>query len=187
MSAVLNGVMNGGLASGRASAAQNSVLGTTQQQFLTFALKGASYAVAIDSIKEILEFGTLTTVPMMPPFVRGVMNLRGAVIPVIDLAIRFGETRTETARRTCIVIFEVHSQHEGAQEAQTLGVIVDAVHEVLEIAAADIEPPPALGTHIAPEFIRGMAKVHGRLLITLDLERVLSINELAMLAVTRQQ
>lgn len=161
------------------AAEQAHAVAHLSRQYLTFQLKGESYAVPIESIKEIIEVASLTAVPMMPSFVRGVMNLRGAVIPVIDLAVHFGVDATVTARRTCIVIFEVQA---ASGELQTLGVLVDAVNEVLDIAESDVEPAPALGTHIPPDFIRGMAKVRGRLVIALDLERVLSIDELARLA-----
>jgi purine-binding chemotaxis protein CheW len=130
------------------------------------------------SVKEIIEYGQLTGVPMMPPSIRGVINLRGAVVPVIDLGARFGGRQTEVSRRTCIVILEVNH----ADEQQVIGVLVDAVNEVLEIAPADIEPPPAFGAHIRTDFIQGMGKVGGRFVILLDIGRVLSVGELAALA-----
>ncbi len=147
-------------------------------QVLTFALKAETFGAPIESIKEILELGELTTVPMMPGFVRGVMNLRGAVVPVIDLAARFRRGATEPTRRTCIVIFEV-----GADDGRhTLGVLVDAVHEVQDIDGAAVDPPPSFGTRVAPEFIRGMARLDKRIVILLDLDRVLSLQELEALA-----
>lgn len=147
------------------------------RQYLTFALGGEQFAVGTLSVKEIIEYGQLTTVPMMPPSIRGVINLRGAVVPVIDLGARFGGRRTEVGRRTCIVILEV----EHAEEQQVIGVVVDAVNEVLEIAPADIEPPPAFGAHIRTDFIQGMGKVGGKFVILLDIGRVLSVDELAAL------
>ncbi len=147
-------------------------------QALTFALKGETFGVPIESIKEIIELGELTTVPMMPGFVRGVMNLRGVVVPVLDLAARFRQAATEPTRRTCIVIFEICAD----DERHTLGVMVDAVHEVQDVDAAAIDPPPSFGTRVAPEFIRGMARIDTRIVILLDLDRVLSVAELEALA-----
>lgn len=145
------------------------------RQYLTFGLGGEQFAVGTLSVREIIEYGQLTGVPMMPPSIRGVINLRGAVVPVIDLGARFGGRQTEVGRRTCIVILEV----EHGDEQQVIGVVVDAVHEVLEIAPADIEPPPAFGAHIRTDFILGMGKVGGRFVILLDVGRVLSVDELA--------
>lgn len=151
---------------------------TETHQYLTFTLGGEHFAVGTLSVKEIIEYGQLTSVPMMPPSIRGVINLRGAVVPVIDLGARFGGRQTEVGRRTCIVILEV--EQDDAQ--QVLGVVVDAVNEVLEIAPADIEPPPAFGAHIRTDFIQGMGKVDGRFVILLNIARVLSVDELAALS-----
>lgn len=147
------------------------------RQYLTFTLAGEHFAVGTLSVKEIIEYGQLTTVPMVPPSIRGVINLRGAVVPVIDLGARFGKQQTQVGRRTCIVILEV----EQDDTQQVLGVVVDAVNEVLEIAPADIEPPPAFGAHIRTDFIQGMGKVAGKFVILLDIGRVLSVDELAAL------
>ncbi|WP_234081895.1 chemotaxis protein CheW [Azonexus sp. R2A61] len=152
--------------------------GDAPQQYLTFLLGGEMFAVAILNVKEIIEFGTLTEIPMMPPFIRGVINLRGAVVPVIDLSCRFGGKATEVARRTCIVIVEL--EQDGTHH--DIGVMVDAVSEVLEIAAADIEPAPAFGARIRTDFISGMGKVGGKFVIILDVVRVLSIEEIALLS-----
>ena len=148
------------------------------RQYLTFTLGGEHFAVGTLSVKEIIEYGQLTSVPMMPPSIRGVINLRGAVVPVIDLGARFGGRQTELGRRTCIVILEV--EHD--EEQQVIGVVVDAVNEVLEIAPADIEPPPAFGAHIRTDFIQGMGKVDGKFVILLDIGRVLSVDELSALS-----
>lgn len=148
-----------------------------QQQFLTFMLGGETFAIGILSVKEIIEYGSLTTVPMMPDFIRGVINLRGAVVPVVDLAARFGRKAAEVGRRTCIVIAEVAN----AEGHQDIGVIVDMVNEVLEIAPADIEPAPAFGARIRSDFISGMGRMDGGFVILLDVSRVLSEDELAAL------
>ena len=153
------------------------------QQYLTFLLSGEMYAVGILNVKEIIEYGQLTEIPMMPAFIRGVINLRGSVVPVIDLSARFGGHTTETSRRTCIVIIEL--VHE--EEHHDIGVVVDAVSEVLEVSDADIEPPPAFGARIRADFIRGMGKIGGRFVIILDIQQVLSVDEIAALATVSQE
>jgi purine-binding chemotaxis protein CheW len=152
--------------------------GSDTQQFLTFLLGGEMYALGILNVKEIIEYGQLTEIPMMPASIRGVINLRGAVVPVVDLAARFGGHASAVQRRTCIVIVEV-AQEDGKID---IGIMVDAVSEVLEIARSEIEPPPAFGTKIRADFIDGMGKVAGRFVIILDIERVLSVDEMAALA-----
>lgn len=147
------------------------------QQYLTFTLGGEMFAVAILNVKEIIEYGTVTEIPMMPGFIRGVINLRGAVVPVIDLSCRFGGKSTQVARRTCIVIIELIQE----DQKHDIGVMVDAVSEVLEIARAEIEPPPSFGAKIRTDFISGMGKVSGKFVIILDVARVLSVEEIAML------
>jgi len=153
--------------------------GQEQQQYLTFMLGGEVFAMGILSIKEIIEYGQLTEVPRMPGFIRGVINLRGAVVPVIDLGARFGKQPTKIARRTCIVIIEVAS---GDGEQQDVGVMVDAVNEVLEIPGSDIEPAPSFGSNIRADFINGMGKVNDRFVIILDVNHVLSLEEMSTLA-----
>ena len=148
------------------------------QQYLTFTLGGEMFAVGTLIVKEIIEYGQLTVVPMMPNFIRGVINLRGAVVPVIDLGARFGRAETAVTRRTCIVIIEVPSD-DGRHD---IGVVVDAVSEVREIPASEIEPPPAFGAKIRADFIQGMGKVGGKFVILLDVGKVLSVDEIATLA-----
>jgi purine-binding chemotaxis protein CheW len=153
------------------------------RQYLTFAVGGESFAIAIASIKEIIEYRKPTDVPMMPAFMRGVINLRGRVVPVIDLSVRFGREPIQAARRTCIVILEVHQ--DGA--AHDIGVLVDAVSAVLEIADAQIEPAPSFGANLRAEFISGLGKIGEKFVIILDIEKVLSIEELSTLtAVTAE-
>lgn len=147
------------------------------QQYLTFTLGGEMFAVAILNVKEIIEYGTVTEIPMMPGFIRGVINLRGAVVPVIDLSCRFGGKSTEVARRTCIVIIELMQD----DQKHDIGIMVDAVSEVLEIARGEIEPAPSFGAKIRTDFISGMGKVNGKFVIILDVARVLSVEEIAML------
>ncbi|MDY6949200.1 MAG: chemotaxis protein CheW [Pseudomonadota bacterium] len=151
---------------------------TQIDQYLTFMLGGEVFAIGILAIKEIIEYSSLTEVPMMPACIRGVINLRGAVVPVIDIAVRFGRGAAPVTKRTCIVIIEVSANGE----RQDVGVIVDAVNEVLEIPIADIEPPPTFGARIRTDFMRGMGKVNQKFVILLDVDHVLALDELAGLA-----
>lgn len=148
-----------------------------QSQYLTFLLGGEMFAIPILNIKEIIEYGNLTTVPMMPAFIRGVINLRGSVVPVVDLAVRFGRKTSDITRRTCIVIIEI----ESGDEKQDVGVVVDTVNEVLEIPRNEVEQAPSFGARIRADFIRGMGKINGKFVIILAVNHVLSIDEMAML------
>ena len=161
-------------------ATTNNILASAGEdhQYLTFNLAGEMYAVGILNVKEIIEYGHLTEIPMMPSFVRGVINLRGAVVPVIDLAARFGGSATTVQRRTCIVIVEILQE----DTKQDIGIMVDAVSEVLEIVAADIEAAPAFGAKIRTDFIAGMGKVNQKFVIILNIQKVLSVDEMAALS-----
>ena len=149
-------------------------------QYLTFQLAGEMFAVGILNVKEIIEYGHLTEIPMMPAFIRGVINLRGSVVPVIDLSARFGGKSTEVSRRTCIVIVEVTDE----EMRHDIGIMVDAVSEVLDIPASEIEPPPSFGAKIRADFIFGMGKVAGKFVIILNINKVLSVEEIAMITGT---
>jgi purine-binding chemotaxis protein CheW len=164
----------------RALAATESVARRTAEpgQYLTFMLGGEAFAIGILAIKEIIEYHDLTEVPMMPACVRGVINLRGAVVPVVDLQARFGRKSGELTKRTCIVIVEVAAHGE----RQVIGVVVDAVNEVLDIEASAIEPAPSFGARIRADFIHGMGKVRGKFVILLDVDRVLSLDDLGTLS-----
>jgi purine-binding chemotaxis protein CheW len=153
-----------------------------EQQYLTFLLGGEMFAIEILNIREIIEYGALTTVPMMPAFIRGVINLRGAVVPVIDLSVRFGRPPVAVTRRTCIIIIEI----DNAGERQDIGVVVDSVSEVLEIPANMVEPPPSFGARIRTDFIQGMGKVNDRFVIILNVLNVLSVEEMAQLSQVAQ-
>ena len=149
-------------------------------QYLTFSLGGEMFAVGILNVKEIIEYGNLTEIPMMPAFIRGVINLRGSVVPVIDLSARFGGKSAEAGRRTCIVIVEVSD----GEANHDIGIMVDAVSEVLDIPGSEIEPPPSFGAKIRADFIFGMGKVDGKFVIILNINKVLSIEEIAQLTGT---
>ena len=158
-------------------AAESEESNEEQQQYLTFLMAKETFAIGILGVKEIIEFGALTAVPMMPSCVRGVINLRGRVVPVVDLAVRFGRQATEPGRRTCIVIVEVADENDH----RDIGIIVDAVNQVIEILPSDIEPAPAFGANLRGEFIQGMGKVEGRFVIILEIAKVLSVDEMAHL------
>lgn len=157
---------------------QLGIAAAQSTQHLTFVLAGEVFAIGILAIKEIIEYDSLTAVPMMPACIRGVINLRGSVVPVMDLSARFGNRAAEVTRRTCIVIVEIEAD-DGRRD---VGVIVDAVNEVLEIAADEIEPTPAFGARIRTDFIAGIGKVNGKFVILLDVDRVLSIDEIGAFA-----
>jgi len=162
--------------------AQAPAIVEVRGQYLAFRLGSETFAMDIRSIKEVIQYSNLTVVPLMPPFLRGVINLRGSVVPVIDLSVRFGHPSTEVAKRTCIVILEL--EQEGKYIA--LGIMVDHVSEVLEIAESEIDPTPAFGTDLRSDLIRGIGKVGSRFTIILDVNNVLSIEELASLASGRE-
>ncbi len=150
-----------------------------EKQYLTFMLGGEMFSIDILCIKEIIWYSSLTEVPMMPACIRGVINLRGAVVPVMDLSSRFGKPSTPVGKSTCIVIIEVATQVEG--ERQNMGVVVDSVQAVLEIPASEIEPAPSFGAKIRPDFIEGIGKVNGKFVILLNVDRVLSSEEIGQM------
>ncbi|MBB3826207.1 chemotaxis protein CheW [Xanthomonas arboricola] len=150
---------------------------TAPQQYLTFTLGGEMFGLGILGIKEIIEYRAPTDVPMMPPALRGVINLRGAVVPVVDLQQRFGRSASAITKRSCIVIVEI--AHADTQ--QVLGLLVDAVSEVLEIATGDIVDTPSFGAGIARDFIQAMGKIGERFVILLDADAALGNDALAQL------
>jgi purine-binding chemotaxis protein CheW len=143
---------------------------------LRMAVADLALAVPIDHVREILEVGRLTELPRTPDFVRGVMNLRGAVVPVVDLAARCGLGATTVRRRSCIVVVEAGGTE---QEALVVGLLVDAVFEVFDTAGASVEPVPMLGTPVRADFLAGMTRAHGQVVAMLDLAHVLSPQDLA--------
>lgn len=154
----------------------------TTNQYLTFMLNGEMFAINILRIKEIIWYTTLTEVPMMPTCIRGVINLRGSVMPVMDLSNRFDRSSSPVTKSTCIVIIEVNMPDEG--EHQTMGVVVDSVQAVLEISGADIEPAPSFGARIRTDFIEGIGKVNGKFVILLNVDSVLSTVEIEQMGQT---
>ena len=146
-------------------------------KYLTFTLAEEEYGIGILKIKEIIGMMPITTVPRTPEFVKGVINLRGKVIPVMDLRLRFGMEEIDYTERTCIVVVEI----EGASGTVMIGVVVDSVSEVLNIKGEDVEETPTFGTKMNTEYILGMAKMEGSVKILLDIDRVLSEDEIAAL------
>ncbi len=169
-------------AGGRLPATVSAAVVVEEKQYLTFMLGGEMFSIDILCIKEIIWYASLTEVPMMPACIRGVINLRGAVVPVMDLSSRFGKSSTPVTKSTCIVIIEVATQVEG--ERQNMGVVVDSVQAVLEIPASEIEPPPSFGAKIRPDFIEGIGKVGGKFVILLNVNRVLSSEEIGQMGQT---
>jgi len=150
-----------------------------RRQFLTFGLNGENYGIGILSIHEIIEYGDLTVVPLMPEFISGVINLRGNVVPVINLARRFGQEPRDIDKRSSIIIVEIQNGENDVTEA---GIIVDNVNEVIELGRDEIAPAPTFGTRIRTDFIEGMGRVNGKLMILLDIDHVLAISEISAIA-----
>jgi purine-binding chemotaxis protein CheW len=150
-------------------------------QYLSFQLAGEEFAFGILRVKEILEYDTLTRVPNAPPAVRGVINLRGAVVPVLDLALLFNLPSTTVTKRSCVIIVEVRVD---GQEL-VMGILADAVNQVIELAPETIEPPPAFGSRVRVEYLVGMGKVDSRkFVLILDIDRLLGDVTAATAAVT---
>src|SRR5258707_15090356 len=145
-----------------------------QKQYLTFLLANEEYAIGILKVKEIIEYDTVTTVPKTPKWVRGVINLRGAVVPVVDLAIKFGLELKPVTKTTCIVIIETQFESQNT----TIGILVDAVSQVMELATEDLQPVPEFGTRVKVDYLLGMAQLGKRFALLLDVDKVLSTDEL---------
>jgi purine-binding chemotaxis protein CheW len=145
-------------------------------KYLTFSLAGEEYGIGILKVREIIGMMTVTPVPQTPEFVKGVINLRGKVIPVIDLRLRFGLEATTYTERTCIIVVEI----DGDSGSVPMGIVVDAVSEVLNIRGADIENTPTFGVKLNTDFILGMAKTGGGVKILLDIDKVLGAYQLTI-------
>lgn len=149
---------------------------TEATQYLTFRLGEEIYALDISKVREVLDFTTITKVPRTPEFMRGVINLRGSVVPVVDLRLKFGMTLTERTVNTCVIITEVSVDND----TTILGVLADSVQEVMDLDPSQIEPAPKIGTRLRTEFIKGMGKRDDAFVILLDIDRVFSSDELAL-------
>lgn len=153
------------------------MLTKSEQQYLTFGVLNDVFALDTAYVREIVEYSRVTAVPLMPDFVHGVYNLRGDVVPVIDLAIRFGKGQCNVGRCSCIVILDIPFQGRVA----TLGALVDWVEDVVDLGEVSIEPAPNFGAKLQSHFIRGVAQISDCLVILLKAENVLSINEMSAL------
>ena len=147
-------------------------------QYLTFKLDDEVFALGIDKVREVLDYTSVTKVPQVPDFMRGVINLRGSVVPVVDMRLKFGMAKTEKTVNTCIIIVEINLEGE----TTILGALADSVQEVLDLEPNQIEPAPKIGTKLRTEFIRGMGKRDEQFIIILDIDKVFSSEELAAVA-----
>jgi purine-binding chemotaxis protein CheW len=153
------------------------VMADKEGKYLTFSMADEEYGIGILKIKEIIGMMPITTVPQTPEFVKGVINLRGKVIPVIDLRLRFGMEAMDYTERTCIIVVEI----DGSAGTVQIGIVVDAVSEVLNVNAEDIEETPTFGAKLNTDYILGMAKMEGGVKILLDIDQVLSEQEINLL------
>ncbi len=144
-------------------------------QYLTFKLRDEVFALDIGKVREVLDFTTVTKVPQTPDFMRGVINLRGNVVPVVDMRLKFGLSQTEKTVNTCVIITEI----EVDGETTVVGAMADSVQEVLDLEADEIEPPPKIGTKLNTDFIHGMGKRDNQFIMILNIDKVFSADELS--------
>jgi len=148
---------------------------TETRQYLTFRLSNETFAIDVAKVREVLDLTTITAIPRTPEFMSGVINLRGSVVPVVDLRLCFEMTRTESTRNTCIVVVEV--QLDG--EATVIGALADSVEEVIDLEPEQIQPAPKIGAQIRTDFIKGMGKRDSQFIMILDIDRIFSAEELS--------
>ena len=160
--------------------AVESIVATTQ--FLTFRLEQELFALDIGKVREVLDFTSITKVPQTPDYMRGVINLRGSVVPVVDLRLKFGMTLAEKTVNTCVIIVEVEMDGEKV----VMGAMADAVQEVLDLEPDQIEPPPRIGVQLNTDFIRGMGKHAEQFIIILDIDKVFTMDEMELVQEQRQ-
>ncbi len=152
-------------------------------QYLTFKLKEEVYALDISKVREVLDFTAITKVPQTPDYMLGVINLRGSVVPVVDMRLKFGMSKTEATVNTCIIIVEVNFD----DELIILGALADSVKEVLELAPDQIEPPPRIGTGLKTKFISGMGRKENEFIIILDIDKAFSTDELSLVQEMKEE
>ncbi len=167
----------------QASKHKKSGLPEVIKQYLTFRIGNEHYGLELSQTREIIEYSGITEVPLMPKFLRGVINLRGDVVPVIDLAVRLGRKSIEVQKRTCIIVVELQNNEQN----HVLGLLADAVSEVIEMNDENIEDAPSFGANIRAEFIQGIAKRDDEFVVLLDANNTLSIRELAHLVEAQLQ
>jgi purine-binding chemotaxis protein CheW len=156
---------------------------TLEGKYLTFALAREEYGIGILTVREIIGLMPIRTVPQTPTFVKGVINLRGKVIPVVDLRLKFGMEEIEHTERTSIIVVDVGGAETSADQPMHIGIVVDYVSEVINIKADEIEAPPAFGAELNTEYILGMAKVSQSVKILLDIKRILGTEDLSSLGI----
>ncbi|MBF0545026.1 MAG: chemotaxis protein CheW [Candidatus Riflebacteria bacterium] len=149
-------------------------------QYLTFKLGEEIFGVDVAQVREILDFTTVTKVPQTPEFMRGVINLRGSVVPVVDMRLKFGMSKTEKSVNTCIVVVEVALEHD----TLIIGALADSVQEVIELEPTQIEPPPKIGNRLKVEFLKGMGKRDEHFIMILDIDKVFSASEISVVQQT---
>ena len=159
---------------GKLKKSQDAVV---KRQYLTFRIANEYYGLELAQTREIIEYSGITEVPLMPNFLRGVINLRGEVVPVIDLAVRLGRKPIEVQKRTCIIVVELSNNDQN----HVLGLLADGVSEVIEMDEDNIEDAPSFGANIRADFIQGIAKQGDAFVVLLDANNALSIRELAHL------
>lgn len=162
---------------------QTSATSATSGKYLTFVLGHESYGISVLKVREIIRLMDITSVPQMPPYVKGVINLRGKVVPIVDLRIKFALANAESSERTCIVVVQVKTQ---AAASAFMGFIVDGVEEVVNFSANEIEPTPDFGSKLHTDYILGMAKIRGKVKTLLDIDRVLTNETLEQLTQASQ-
>lgn len=151
--------------------------GTTANQYLTFTLEGEQYAIGVAKVREVLEHTKITKLPKTAEYMKGIINLRGMGVPVIDLRLKFGMPETPLTKDTSIIVMEV----DGLEGSVVVGALADAVHEVVEIEAESVEPAPKFGTRLAAEFIRGVGKREEGFVILLDIDRIFNSEDISVL------
>jgi purine-binding chemotaxis protein CheW len=149
---------------------------TTNTQYLTFKLGEEVFALDVAEVREILDFTTVTKVPRTPDYMRGVINLRGSVVPVMDLRLKFGMPATEQTVNSCIIVVEMNMDHDQV----VIGVLADAVQEVIDLEPEQIEPAPRIGTKLNMEFILGMGKYNGNFMMILDIDKIFQGSDLSV-------
>lgn len=155
---------------------------TEQDQHLIFELSGEEMALPVMNIREIIRYGKLTRMPMMPGFIEGVINLRGHVVPVINLAVKFGMEKAQVDKRTCIIIMELESESTKVQ----MGIVIEKVLQVIEIPEREIEPGPSLGANFNTAYIKGMARTEEGFIVILNINKVLSVEEISAVSEIHQ-
>ncbi|MBF0624193.1 MAG: chemotaxis protein CheW [Magnetococcales bacterium] len=163
-------------AAAKAASPQASGASGETTQYLTFQLDDEVFAVDISKVREVLEYTNITKVPRTPDFMCGVINLRGSVVPVVDLRLKFGMSRSERTVNTCIIIVEIVQEDEVTE----MGALADSVKEVMELEHSKIEPPPKLGTRLRSDFLKGMGKHEDQFIMLLEIDRIFSTEELSI-------